>query len=354
MNQTNRRRFLGTLAGAPFLSIRTRRSWGAEFGGNGCADRRQELLAKMELVMGPFPRQKRKPPLDVKTLESIDLPTHTRASITFVSEEGDPVPAYLLLPKKSQGPAAAMLCLHQTTRLGAGEPAGVGGDANLHYAQELAERGYVTIAPDYPDLPLTPGFGGYRFDAYRHGYASNTMKGIWNHTRAVDLLESLPAVDAERIGCIGHSLGGHNTLFAGAFDQRLRVLVTSSGFTSFAKYYGGELCGWSQLRYMPLIATQYHDNPNEMPFDFSDVLAALAPRPVFINAPLRDDNFDFTGVDDVVRTVIAACPGEFGTGGRLVVKHPDAPHSFPPEVRQEAYAFLDKWLRHKSRGAGAA
>ena len=320
---------------------------GAEAAGSTCADRRQEFLAKLELVMGPFPKQKRKPPLDIKTLGSLDLPTHSRLSISYVSEEGDRVPAYILKPKKLEGRAPAMLCLHQTTELGAGEPAGVGGDPNLHYAQELAERGYVTIAPDYPDLPLTRGFGGYRFDAYRHGYSSNTMKGIWNHRRAVDLLQGLPEVDPERIGCIGHSLGGHNTLFVGAFDPRLRVLVTSSGFTSFAKYYGGELCGWSQLRYMPLIATQYHDNPKEMPFDFSDVLAALAPHPVFINAPLRDDNFDYTGVDDIVRTLKSTCPSEFGAGDRVVVRHPDAPHSFPAGVRHEAYEFIDKWLEHK-------
>ena len=347
MIRTHRRSFLETLATASFLSLGTRRASGAISAARACADRRRELLAKMERVMGPFPRQKKKPPLDVQTLETVDLPTHTRSSITFVSEEGDRVPGFLLRPKNLKGRAPAMLCLHQTIVQGAAEVAGVSGDPNLHYGQELAERGYVVMAPDYPDLPLSQGFGGYRFDAYRHGYASNTMKAIWNHARAVDLLETLPEVDAARMGCIGHSLGGHNSLFVAAFDERLRVAVTSSGFTSFAKYYGGELSGWSQLRYMPLIATQYHDNPSEMPFDFTDVLEALAPRPVFINAPLRDSNFDYTGVDDVVRTVREACAADFNAEDRLLVRHPDAPHSFPPEVRHEAYEFIDKWLEHK-------
>ena len=83
------------------------------------------------------------------------------------------------------------------------------------------------------------------------------MKGIWNHTRAVDLLQSLPEVDAERIGCIGHSLGGHNTIFVGVFDTRLKVLVSSCGFNSFFKYYGGDLTGWSHKGYMPRIAEVY-------------------------------------------------------------------------------------------------
>ena len=88
-----------------------------------------------------------------------------------------------------------MLCLHQTTKIGKGEPAGVGGNSNLHYAAELAARGYVTLAPDYPN------FGDYSFDPYAHGYESATMKGIWNHMRAVDLLQSLSEVDPQRIGC---------------------------------------------------------------------------------------------------------------------------------------------------------
>jgi hypothetical protein len=339
----NRRSFLETAAAASFLSNQPNRVLASDSPEVGCGPRRQEVLSKMANVMGPFP-QKNKPALDLRSIESTDLPNCTRAKITFASEEGDRVPGYLLKPKRVEGKVPGILCLHQTTTLGAGEPAGLGGDANLHYALELAERGYVTLAPCYPDLPLTPGFGGYRFDAYRHGYVSNTMKGIWNHMRAVDLLQSLPEVDPDHIGCIGHSLGGHNTLFVGAFDPRIQVLVTSCGFTSFRKYMGGELSGWAQLRYMPLISVKYHDNPAEMPFDFSDVLTALAPRPVFINAPLHDDNFDVSGVEDTLNLVKADCPREYGAGEKLVVKHPDAAHSFPTEVRMEAYAFLDKWL----------
>ena len=68
-------------------------------------------------------------------------------------------------------------------------------------------------------------------------YESGTMKGIWNHIRAVDLLESLPEVDPDRIGVIGHSLGGHNALFVAAFDQRIRAVVSSCGFNAFEDYY---------------------------------------------------------------------------------------------------------------------
>jgi hypothetical protein len=164
------------------------------------------------------------------------------------------------------------------------------------------------------------------------GYASATMKGIVNHMRAIDLLASLPEVDPGRIAAVGHSLGGHNALFLAAFDARVRAVVTSCGFTSFHKYKGGDLAGWSHRGYMPRIASEYGNSPDRMPFDFDDVLEAISPRPVFVNAPLRDDNFDASGVDDAVRAA---------GGGNTVVVHPDAAHDFPPRVRQQAWAFLD-------------
>ena len=80
-----------------------------------------------------------------------------------------------------------------------------------------------------------------------------------------------------------------------------------------------------------------------MPFDFTDVLAAIAPLPVFINAPLHDDNFEVSGVKDCVQ---AAAPVYrlLGAVEALVAVYPDAEHDFPPEVRRQAYAWLDRQL----------
>ena len=206
--------------------------------------------------------------------------------------------------------------------------------------KELAQRGYVTLAPDYPN------FGEYRFDPYRHGYASATMKGIWNHVRAVDLLQSLPQVVAGRIGCIGHSLGGHNTLFVASFDDRIGAMVTSCGFNTFAKHRGGDITAWSHKGYMPRIAEVYGNDPAKMPFDFPEVLAALAARPVFINAPLRDaPDFEVSGVKDCVDVALPVYTKIFNAGDRLVAVHPDAGHEFPEAIRKLAYEFLDRWLK---------
>lgn len=347
MVRLSRRQSLAALWGAPLFAAQLGKAFSAPPGGNSWPAQRQDILSKMELVMGPFPKRKARPPLDMKVLGNADTARVFRLRISYVSEKGDRTTGYLLKPKRLKGRVPGILCPHPTTVVGAAEPAGLGGKYDLpgrEYALELAERGYVTLAPDYPDLPFTEGFGGYRYDSYRHGYKSQTMKGIWNHVRAVDLLQSLPEVDPERIACIGHSLGGHNTLFVGAFDERIRVLVCSCGFTSWNKYYGGDLSGWSQERYMPLIALKYRNDPAEMPFLFSDVLNSLAPRPLFVNAPLHDANFPVAGVRETMKAV-RAFYSKFHAGNRLVVKHPDAEHSFPTAVRMEAYQFIDKWLR---------
>jgi dienelactone hydrolase len=299
--------------------------------------RRERILASMQEVMGPLPKSPHGPPV-VTIVEEVKLPQMVRRKITFDSGDGDSVPAYLFLPAGERRRRPAVLCLHQTVAIGKQEPAGLGGKTNLHYAAELAERGFITLAPDYP------GFGDYHADSYSMGYLSATMKGIRNHRRAVDVLASMPEVDPRRIGVIGHSLGGHNSLFLAVFEPRVAAVVTSCGFTSFHKYKGGDLTGWSHKGYMPRIASVYQKSPDRMPFDFTDVLAAIAPRPIFINAPLHDDNFDAAGVDDCVKSAQSVYSGVFHKPAGLRVVHPDCAHDFPPEVRKQAYDFLDAAL----------
>lgn len=308
--------------------IRTTTDW---------ARRRAHILAAMEQVMGQSPARGSVGAPQIEVITEERFPGYLQRRIRFDTADGDRVPAYVLIPSKPSGRRPAMLCLHQTTPVGKAEPAGLAGSPNLHYARELARRGFAALAPDYPN------FGDYRADAYALGYASATMKGIVNHRRAVDVLVSLPEVDPERLGVIGHSLGGHNALFVAAFEPRLRAVVTSCGFNSFFKYQGGDLTGWSHAGYMPRIAAGFGCDAKQMPFDFTEVLAALAPRAVFVNAPRGDSNFELSGVQDcfsAARPVYAL----FGASDRLVLETPDAGHDFPPDVRERAYEWLETVL----------
>jgi dienelactone hydrolase len=300
--------------------------------------RREHILANMQQVMGPLPDRSHQVPLDISIKEEQTTNRYLRRKISFAVEENDRVPAYLLIPRDRRGKLPAVLCLHQTVRIGKGEPAGLGDRENLRYAVHLAERGYVTLAPDYPS------FGEYAYDFSRSRFASGTMKAIWNNMRTVDLLQTLPEVDGQRIGCIGHSLGGHNSMFTAAFDTRVKALVSSCGFTSFAKYYGGNLKGWTSPRYMPRIASVYEMRPEKMPFDFPEVVAAFAPRAFFASAPIHDSNFDVSGVRECMG---AARPVYelLGAKEKLAAIYPNCGHDFPPEARKAAYDWLDRWLK---------
>ncbi|HAB16040.1 MAG TPA: hypothetical protein DCE44_06290 [Verrucomicrobiales bacterium] len=176
------------------------------------------------------------------------------------------------------------------------------------------------------------------------------MKAIWDNIRGLDLLTDLPFVSTNRgFGCIGHSLGGHNGLFTAAFDSRITVIATSCGFDSFRDYYGGSPTvwqpekGWCQQRYMPRLA-EYRGRLDAIPFDFSEVLALIAPRRTYVSAPRGDSNFRWDSVDRVVAEarVLAA---ELGVSAKIVVEHPDSPHRFPSEQREEAYRIIGEVLR---------
>ena len=310
--------------------------------------RRAEIVRGMVQVMGPFPREERRVPLDVKVLEEAQTDQYVRRLVSYQSEPESRTPAYLCIPKdvlagKRQAPA--VLCLHPTdNNVGHRVVVGLGGRPGRQYAAELAERGYVTLSPAYPHLAnYWPNLAGL-------GYVSGTMKAIWDNSRGLDLLAALPYVDeAHGFGALGHSLGGHNAIYTATFDDRITVLASSCGFDSFLHYYDGAERnwyfgkGWCQIRYMPRMS-DYRGKLVAIPFDFPELLAAIAPRTLFVNAPLHDGNFRWQSVE---RCVDGAQPVYklLGGDGKLMVRHPDCDHDFPDEMREEAYKVIDSALR---------
>ena len=300
------------------------------------------IRANMELVMGPLPKPSSLP-LDLTIDDETRLRYYARRHVTFTVEEGDRLPGWLLVPHdadvSNRRPGA--VCLPGSADPGKDRPAGLTDDVSMAYAHELVERGYVCLVIDYPLLHTTE----YETNPYALNYASATMKGIVNHRRGVDVLQSLPYVDPQAIGVIGHSLGGHNALFLAVFDERVKAIVSSCGFNVFAKHNGGDVRAWSSRYYMPRIKTVYGDVPARIPFDFTEVLAALAPRAVFANAPLHDaPDFEVSGVRDCFSAAEPVYRRVFQAEDRLAVCHPDTGHAFPAAERLAAYAFLDRYL----------
>ncbi len=310
--------------------------------------RRAEILRGMALVMGPLPGKEKRCDLDVRVEEEIDAGTFIRRRITYASEPGGRVPAYLCIPKAALADknrkTPAVLCLHPTDNtIGHGVIVGLGGKANRKYASELAERGYVTLSPSYPLL------ANYQPDVTALGWQSGTLKAVWDNIRGMDVLDSLPFVRPGRYAAIGHSLGGHNSVYTAVFDERIQTVISSCGLDSYLDYYDGQEKnwfpekGWCQTRYMLKLA-EYRGRLKDIPFDFHEMIGALAPRNVFIVAPLHDSNFRHDSVD---RIAAAAKPifALYGHAERLRVVHPDCDHDFPQAMRDAAYRLIDETIK---------
>lgn len=315
--------------------------------------RRAEILAGAQAVMGPLPGPQKRVPLDVRVEEEKDFGAYVRRRITYAAEPGSRVPAHLFIPKdvldsdgREQRPG--VLCLMGTGGHKLEDvPPGPNIGGNVQDGEALARRGLVAIAPAYPTL----GFGSrsglnipYDPDLRGLGYESGTMKAIWDNIRALDVLAELPYVKQSGFGAIGHSLGGHNSIYTAVFDDRIKVIVASCGFDSFLDYIPRNWArerGWAQGRYMPKIMDYARE---EIPFDFHELVGALAPRAFFVNAPVGDANFHWQSVDRVVAAG-AQIYRLYGVPDLVRVLHPDVGHDFPPDIRAAAYDWIEQFLR---------
>lgn len=309
--------------------------------------RRASIIAAMQSIMGPLPGPEKRCALEVKIEGEVDCGSYVRRSISYSSEPGGRVPAYLLVPKRAliEGRrASAVLALHQTRPEGKNVVVGLANRPDDEYGVHLAERGFVVLAPPYTML------ADYWPDLVALGYQSGTMKSIWDNIRGLDVLASLPFVNTNGFGAIGHSLGGHNGVYTAVFDDRIKVVVSSCGLDSYVDYYDGDPKvwqaerGWCQKRYMPKLAV-YAGRLQDIPFDFYEIIGALAPRVCFINAPTGDSNFRWKSVDAVAAAAVGVYR-LYGQAENLQVAHPDCEHRFPPEVRERAYRLLEKHLRN--------
>ncbi len=313
--------------------------------------RRAEIVAGMQSVMGPLPGVAKRVPLEVTIESETDCGSYVRREITYTAEPGGRVPAFLLIPKAvlaGKATAPAVLALMPTNANEGHRPVvglgTLGSKPGRNYGHELAERGFVVLAPPYPHL------GDYKPDHLKSlGYRSGTMKAIWDNIRGLDVLEATPGVSKKGFGAIGHSLGGHNAIYTAVFDERIKAVVSSCSFDSYLDYYREKQAqvwrhgqGWAQDRYMPALA-DYAGRLQEIPFDFHEMIGALAPRAFLAISPKRDANFKW---ESAARVVVAARPvfKLHDAADRIAIEHPDVEHDFPTEMREQSYAWLKRYL----------
>ncbi|MGB7069644.1 MAG: alpha/beta hydrolase family protein, partial [Pyrinomonadaceae bacterium] len=265
---------------------------------------REDIKRRLNFFLGVPPRSKVR--LLPKIVDETSRDDHILRKLTYQTEAGELVPSYLLIPRNLKGRAPVVICPHQTTQAGKKEPAGLAGNPQLQTALHLVKRGFVTFTYDALCFgerhDAASGHYGDAIPLYRkHPRWSLMGKMIWDLQRAIDYLETLDFVDKNRIASIGHSHGGYTTLFAMAFDERIKAGASNCGFDAFR--IDGNTFRWSKATaLMPLLGF-YVSNPRinmdlyravpdsaviDVPFEMHELLALIAPRPLLLSTSDED------------------------------------------------------------------
>lgn len=194
----------------------------------------------------------------------------------------------------------------------------------IWFARHAAQNGYIAVAVRW--------FGesyGERYDeavanlAARHPKVTGLGKWVWDSKRLIDYLETLPGVDRNRIGMIGHSLGGKMTMYAAAMDPRIQASVVSDpGVPLASTNYGDYWYLGEKLKALPAGS------------DHHELIGLIAPRSFLVIAGQTDSESTWGYLE--------ATRGLYGSSSskRLGWIHHGTGHRPPASSVSEALAWL--------------
>jgi pimeloyl-ACP methyl ester carboxylesterase len=313
---------------------------------------RERILSGTMQVLGPFPAEK--VPLDPHIASEEDCGTYVRRRVSFAVQPDDRMPAYLLIPKRRAGRLPAVICFYGTTS-GAGKETTVGLSGpekgspprkNRAFAIDMVEAGFVAFAGDYlrDGERVKPGERpNDSKDFYRRfPQWSIVGKDAWDNARVCDYLETLDFVDPHKIGMVGHSYGGHSTIFAAALEPRIRVAVSNGPVSEFLDHgtHWGRPLGAAGGEYIRGLRPYVLDPTRPLPVTFYEFTSLIAPRPLLVGQavgerrPKEEENY--AAVSQVYRAL--------GTGDRVRYHWYAGDHDFPPEAREAAVAWFRRWF----------
>ena len=235
-------------------------------------------------------------PPNPQVLESVQMDGYTRLKMTIETEPDVTMPFYALVPDgiKAGERRPAVLAPHGHGSFGkdavANNPVfpeleGNIAALNYGYGEAAAKAGFITFCPD------ARGFGERR-EKYNQAdtpdqklassclYLNVMARGLgtnvagmwtWDLMRLIDYAQSRDDVDGDRVGCIGLSGGGLQTLWLTALDERVKCAVISGYFYGFSES----------------LLEMHNCDCNYIPHmweycDVGDVGALIAPRPLLI------------------------------------------------------------------------
>jgi dienelactone hydrolase len=289
---------------------------------------------------------------DWELLSEAELEGHRRQHIRYVSAGGDFVTAYLLHPhseaagKNAGKRLPAIVAMHPTSNSGKDDIATPDGRENRRYALELAQRGYVVLAPDTITAGERVYTAPYQTAPFYEKHPEWTAVGkmLVDHLYGVDLLCRLDGVDPGRIGAIGHSLGGYNAFFLAGLDKRIKAFVSSCGFATFTGDPNPNRWGvrdW--FTHIPRFTDDLKQD--KIPFEFHEIAALAAPASAFFWSGQTDHIFPHWKDISQAMAEVGQLYRLLGAEDRFLYLMGSGDHDFPGFARKAAYDFLDRWLK---------
>lgn len=286
------------------IRARTRPEWLA---------RRPVLRQQVRACLGLEPVPARLP-LAPRVGGTLSRPGYRLQRVFFQSWPGLYAGGWLYLPDPAEEPAPAVLSPHGHMK----------GGATHENVQArcitLARRGYVVLAVDSVHT--------YRYDVGVNAVGVMT----WNNMRALDYLATRPEVDMERVGCVGESGGGQQTMYLMALDDRVKVAVPVALVSYFKRI----------LAPGPLHCPCNHVPGLMRVTDQPEICALFAPRPLLFLTLTGDWTAPFPNAEyGEIQNIYYL----WGQVDRLDHEQFEGPHDFTRPMRERAYAWLNRWLK---------
>lgn len=264
-------------------------------------------------------------------------------NVHFQSRPGLYVTGNLYLPKQVEEklPAILYVCGH-----GGVKKDGVSYGNKVHYQHHgewFARNGYVCLTIDTLQLGEIEGIhhGTYRHDMWWWLNRGYTPAGVeaWNCVRALDYLETRPEVDSSRFGVTGRSGGGAYSWWIAAIDERIKAAVPVAGITDLQNHVvDGCVEGHCDCMYMV----------NTHRWDYAQVAAMVAPRPLLISNTDTDRIFPLDGVVrtfEAVRRIYALQ----GAADKVALNITAGGHKDTQELRVHAFRWFNQHLKNDDR-----
>lgn len=290
------------------------------------------------LFGGPLPADR--PPLNVREGRRDGTNDVERIHLTYDIEAGVATEAYVLRPKNATGKLPGVVVFHPTSTQTIERSGGLDASVDRNMGIHLARRGYVAIVPkcflwgaagETPAANVGRPFyeGEVARMQKRHPRWKGLARMIWDGWRAADVLAGRSDVDANRLGAIGHSLGAKESLFAAAFDERIKAAVSSDGGI------GLTLSNWHDVWYLgPEIRAPGFELENHQ------VLAMIAPRAFLLAGGDYDNDRAWPFL-----TAVLSLWKSLGAPEAVGFLRHTGGHNWPPEARRVGYDFLDRYLK---------